>query len=280
MTAPTAPHRPNPGRAGPTRAALRAELTKALTLRSLWIGAGVILALNVYFAQMNVSLLADLAQTLEDGRFVAYDGTVASFETAVRDSILSSPYQSAALFVPLLIAVVCGQEYRTGQIRTTAAAVPNRWRLATVQIIVSVVLGVVVTILAFVMSDVVLLLALPAEGRDVVLSAAGMLVGAKVLTYSAVMSVVAGVLTTVLRSTMPALVAIVAVLVLALSGVLLPLSPLVHGLLPMIAAKTFLFGYAPDATDPSVAAGLVILLGWLTAGAATWFGALRYREIG
>jgi ABC-type transport system involved in multi-copper enzyme maturation permease subunit len=239
----------------------------------------VILALNLYFAQMNTALIVDLSSTLKDGVFVDFDGTVAPFARAVTDGILSSPYQSAALFVPLLVALVCGQEYRSGQLLISAAAVPSRVRLAAVKIAVAGTLGAAVTLVAFLLSDAVLLLLLPAEGRAVVLSATGLLVAAKVTLYAVVMAIVAGALTTLFRSTMPALITIVAVLVLALSGLLRATVPPAHDLLPMIAAKTFLFGYVSEPGDPSASIGVAVLLGWLGVATVAWLLVFRRRDI-
>ncbi len=263
----------------PTIAALRSELIKALTLRTWWLGVGVILVLNLYFAQMNADLLSELALTLDDGWFLAFDGSVTPFDQAVTDSVLSSPYQSAALFVPLLVAAACGQEYRSGQMQLSALAVPDRTRLAAAKIAVTALLGAAVTLVAFVLSDVVLVLLLPPEGRAVVLSGAGMLVAAKVVLYAVVVSVVAGALTTVFRSTMPALITIVGVLVLALSGLLRALAPPLHNLLPMIAAKTFLFGYRSEPGEPSATAGVVTLLGWFVIAVVAWVVVTRRRDV-
>jgi hypothetical protein len=78
---------------------------------------------------------------------------------------------------------------------------------------------------------------------------------------------------------MPALITIVAVLVLALSGLLRATVPPAHDLLPMIAAKTFLFGYVSEPGDPSASIGVAVLLGWLGVATVAWLLVFRRRDI-
>src|SRR5699024_9271972 len=144
--------------------ALVAEFTKITTLRSWWIGVTVVLVLTVYFAHMGASLLVELLDTLDDGSFTDLDGSRVPLEEGVLDTVLSSPYQSVALFLPLVIANAVGQEYRGGQISTSVTAVPSRLRLIAAKLVTVSVLSVLVCASVYALSNVVLLLMLPPEG--------------------------------------------------------------------------------------------------------------------
>lgn len=263
----------------PLLAAVKAELTKALTLRSWWIGVAVLLALNIYFAQMNASLLVELSATMDNGYFIDFDGRRESFERAVTDSILASPYQSAAMFLPLVIAIVVGHEYREHQILLSVTAVPNRSRLVIAKICAVVLLTSTVVLIAFISSDVILLLLLPDPAPSIITSGAGILIAGKILLYAITMCLVAGALTTIFRNTIPALVVIVLILLLSLSGALGALAPGLDNILPMIGAKTLLFGYANDSDSFTAGQGMFLLAVWLISAVTAWLAVFRKRDL-
>lgn len=259
--------------------AVRAELTKALTLRSWWVGVGVVLALTVYFAYINASLLVETAAaTWDTGVFRDIDGTSVPVARAVGDAILASPYQSAAFFLPLLIAMMAGQEYRNQQFFLTVAAVPDRRVLFAAKIAAVALLAVGVTIMTSLVNAAVLLALLPSDGDAMVLSATSLEVFAKVALYAVTIGVFAAALTSIVRSTLWALVASVVLYGLTASQLLEAVSPVLHHASPMIGAQTFLFGYAVDPDAPGTAAGVVILLGWLVVAASVWCATLVRRD--
>jgi len=258
---------------------VRAELTKTTTLRSWWIGVAVIMALNIYFAQMSASLLAELSATLENGFYLDFVGQQAPYERGVTDTILSSPYQSAALFLPLLVAAASGNEYRTRQILTSVAAVPSRLCLVGAKIVSTVLLSGAVVVAMFVVSDIILLLLLPDPAVPIVLSGPGILVGAKVLLYAVLMALFAEALTAIFRNTLAALGCIVLILVLAFSQVLDAIVPGLNNVLPMIGAKTFLFGYPDSPTSLTGGQGVILLVAWAAVAVIAWAVVFRQRDL-
>lgn len=263
----------------PLPAAVGSELTKIWTLRSWSIGVAVVLALSVYFAQLEAEFAKEQIHTLHGGFIEDILGQQVPFDRSVRDAILSSPYQSAALFLPLLVAMASGQEYPSRQILLSATAVPHRMRLAVAKMIALVLSGSLVTIVAFAVSDGLLLFLMPSPARSVILSASGLFVLIKVLFYAVTMTLVAGALTTLFRSTVPALIAVVGMLVLTLMGILKTFLPALHQMLPMAGAQTMLFGYSADAGSLGAGGGVVLLLGWLAASVATWLLVFRTRDL-
>lgn len=259
--------------------AVRAELFKTLTLRSWWVGVALIMALNIYFAHMGASLLAELSTTLRDGHFIAFDGQHTSYERAAMDTILASPYQSVALFLPLLVAATSGHEYRTHQVLTSAAAVPVRLRLVGAKVLSTVLWSSVVTLVAFTASDIVLLLFLPGPAIPIVLSMSGFLVGAKVVVYAVLMALFADALTHIFRSSLPALVCVVLLLVLALTGALEAIASGLGNVLPMIGAQTFLFGYPRNEMSLTGGQGVALLIGWAAVAVSVWAIIFRRRDL-
>ncbi|MBE3002310.1 hypothetical protein IDM40_26945 [Nocardiopsis sp. HNM0947] len=275
-TAPTiAAH--NPGRATVFTRAFSAELAKTASLRGWWIGAALVLALTTYFAHMGATLLVELVETLEDGAFTDLDGARVPLEQGVVETVLSSPYQSMALFFPLVVAVVVGQEYRHGQIQATVMAVPARGVLAAAKITAVCVLTLVVCTAAYLLSSTLLWFVLPEPAAGLVLGTEALLTLPRIMLYAVCMALVSGALTTVFRSTLIALFAVVGILVLTVSGLLSAFVPPVHDVLPMIAAQSFLFGHAVEGV-PSAGAGLLTLLAWAVVAAVLWTATLIRRD--
>ena len=263
----------------PLPAAVGSELTKIWTLRSWWIGVAVVLALSAYFAQLEAELAKEQIHTLHGGFIEDFLGQQVPFDRSVRDAILGSPYQSAALFLPLLVAMASGQEYQGRQILLSATAVPRRMRLAVAKMLALVLSGSLVTIAAFAVSDGLLLLLMPSPAHSVVLSASGLFILVKVLFYAVTMTLVAGALTTLFRSTIPALVVVVGMLILTLMGIMKAFLPALHQMLPMAGAKTMLFGYSVDAGSLDAGGGVILLLGWIGASVAAWLLVFRTRDL-
>ncbi|WP_316669438.1 hypothetical protein [uncultured Propionibacterium sp.] len=247
------------------RAAVAMEAIKILTLRSWWIGLIVVSALNVYFAYNGVILAREALPTFHDGMVLDDLGASVPLDRYVDDMILSAPYQSMAVFFPLLLILACGQDYRSGrgQFQLMTLAVPSRIRLATARIAFALVATVGSTIVVFLLSDAVLWFMLPAPVRAVVISVAGALVCLRIMLVACVMAVTALAATMLTRSTFGGAMFIVAQAVVSVSGLLRIIGQGANNALPMVAAKTFLFGYQREAGEPGAAAGMMILAVWL-----------------
>ena len=75
--------------------------------------------------------------------------------------------------------------------------------------------------------------------------------------------------TVLMRSTLAGTIFIVLQAVASMSGLLRIIGQGVNNVLPMIAAKTFLFGYQREPGEPGATAGTMILAGWLAVSALT-----------
>lgn len=253
------------------RAAAAMEVAKTLTLRSWWIGFAVILALNLYFTYNGVILARGALPTLHDGVVLDDLEGAVPLERYVGDMIISAPYQSMAVFFPLLLVMVCGQDYRSGQkqLQLTALAVPSGARRAAAGMTFAFVATVGSTITVFLLSDAVLWLMLPSPARSVIVSAAGILSCLRIALVACVMTVTALAVTVLMRSTLAGTIFIVLQAVASMSGLLRIIGQGVNNVLPMIAAKTFLFGYQREPGEPGATAGTMILAGWLAVSALT-----------
>ncbi len=251
--------------------ALAAEVAKIVTLRGWWVGAAVLLALTALFAVLNTGLLLEQIGTLApEATFTDHDGSAVSVERAVLDAVLAPAYQSAAFFLPVAVALTAGQDYRHRQVLVSALAVPSRTMLFAAKLAAVVIASAGLCLLGCLLGDVVLLVMLPARFDAIVLSSAGLAVPLRIAVYGVAVGVLAAALTAILRSTLFALIAVVALFLVTATGVLAAFAPAAHQALPIIGAQTFLFGYPVVAGAPGRGAGVLILLAWALVPAAAW----------
>lgn len=258
--------------------AVGAEVLKTFTLRAWRVGVVIITALTFYFAYINAELFAELAATSDGEYFTDFDGSRTLIAHAVRESILAAPYQAAALIIPVLTTFVAGAEFTNNQHVLTRLAIPSRVRLLAAKALASSVICTVVVVASFGASLVALALLLPPELRSMVMSPVAAEVLGAVLLYALVMNLVAEALTALFRSTVPALLVVVGLLVLALSGALTAIAPALGNLIPLIGAQTLLFGYQLSAMALSALQGALLLTIWAVCALAVWAFALSAKR--
>ncbi|WP_247595320.1 ABC transporter permease subunit [Actinomyces procaprae] len=119
--------------------AVHAEWVKVRTLRSTWITAFIAVGVTVLFSTA-ISIAYASIPEMADG---AADGVIAG-------------NQFGQIVVAVLGALIITGEYSSGQIRSSLAAVPNRWRLLVAKAIVvgalSFVIGALSTLLTWAVS--------------------------------------------------------------------------------------------------------------------------------
>lgn len=260
--------------------ALVAELTKIVTLRGWWIGAGVMLGLTTAFAVIDTRMIVTSVGGLgPDEFFQDYFGSRVLVERAVLDATLAPAYQSSAFLLPVVVAITTGQEYRRRQILVSALAVPSRVVLFTAKLLAVAAASAGLCLAACLLTNVVLLLMLPARLDAVVFSPAALMGPFRMAIYGIAVAILAAALTSILRSTVFALIAAVMLFFLTVTGALLALSPALHQALPLIGAQSFLFGDVAQVGETGRRVGLVILLAWALAPAAAWGVAFVRRDL-
>lgn len=166
--------------------------------------------------------------------------------------VLVPTYQSAAFFLPVVIAITVGQEHRRRQILVSATAVPHRMVLFTAKL-TAVVVSAALCLVSCALGDVVLLVMLPDRLDAIVLSPAGLLVPVRIAVHGISVGVLAA-----------------ALFLITATGILVTISPAAHQALPIIGAQSFLFGHVVEPGAPGRGAGLMILLAWALVPAVAW----------
>ncbi len=240
---------------------LRAELTKALTLRSIQATLAA-----ATLAPPILALAAGLAFNPSSAAGSSFPAESHGFETAGFGQPL----------VILLAALITGTEYLDGQLRSTLAADPNRGRVLTAKLIViagaATLIGLIATTAAVILKHA----AISAHGLPGTEFTAGMvwnLLG--VAVNYALISVIAAAITILARTLIVTLVILVP-LVLGLTISLVGIIPILK-YLPDLAGLQLLTTYPGIGLLQPVPGG-VVMAGWATGLLAVAAFAFRHRD--
>ncbi len=246
-------------------AVARAELTKIVTLRSVWLTLGAVLAIQVLVSALSLSLYADaVAAITPDGMIEIFVGQPQEAEQAMLESLVASSLQMC-IFLPVVAAVVAGQELRGRQLRTSLLAVPARGRLMTAKLVAATVFLLVPASLVALVSAVFTHLAVQEWKPGLVVSPAALSAQARFIAFAVALCLVTYAITLAARSIVVAVVAAV-ILTTVTMGQLV--APGLDRWLPVSAGRNLLLDpvSTPDLTSGPVLAALVLVAWVLVTG--------------
>lgn len=242
---------------------LRAELTKALTLRSIQ-------------TTLAAALIIPPALAVASG--LGFDSGTAM---ASSFPIEAHGFETAGFGQPLIIllaALIAGTEYLDGQLRTTLLATPRRGRVLAAKLIMIAVLATLIGLVATTAAVLLKHAALGAHGLSLGEFTAGMgwnLIGVAV-NYTLIALIAASI--TILARTFIVTLVVLVPLVLGLTISLLGALPILR-YLPDLAGIQLLTSYPGVGLLDPIPGGLVMFLWTVALGGATWL-VFRSRDIG
>lgn len=254
----------------PVLSIVRSELTKTLTLPSVWLVTGILVALHVVVQSIgygtSTEMVANMTpEGLADPTDVV-DG-LRPVDQALTGYLLAGSFQ-LAFFLPVLGAVIAGAEFRAGQLGLSVLAVPSRIRLVSGKII-AIALYALVLGLVFVAIASAFMYAVVRDWDTSILWSADALVGqARVLLFTVAFLVISLAITLIIRNILPSIIAMTALSVLTVSSIFTYISPALDALFPLSAGRNLF-------SDPEfleLTAGrdhaTVVLLVWTVATVA------------
>lgn len=252
-------------------AVVRSELTKIITLRSVWLTLGGVLALQVLVGAMSVSLYSDaVAAMTPDGIIEIFVGQPQDAEQAMLESLVASSLEMC-IFLPVVAAVIAGQEFRGRQLRTSLLAVPARGQLVTAKLVAAGVFLLLPALLVAAVSTLFTYLAVRQWQPGLVVSEAALSAQARFVVFAVALCLVTYAVTLVTRSVVVAVMVAVVLTAVAMSQAL---APTLDRWLPVSAGRNLLLDpvSTPDLTSgPTLAVAVlatwVVVLG-IVAGAA------------
>lgn len=237
----------------------RSELYKILSLPLFWLGVAIVIGISIFFTFQNIQVINAIANG--DTEILLLEDTTSQlteFQT-VRDAILSSPYQSSILFLPILFALILSTEYKFGQESLTKLLTPKWQTVLTGQICSAMIVASSLTLVLSLINSAMLYVMLDETLQDYLNISLILEVTLRIIIFSITLTLLSMFLVKITRKPIPSVVVIVSLLVITLSGILRVVSPTLENILPLIGAKSFAFGRVEN-NNPSEMYGLLLLL--------------------
>lgn len=247
-------------------AVLRSEFTKLFTSRTAVLTAAIIIGTYGLLLIAPATLFAEaVAAMAPDGTIEIFVGERTDARSALTEQLLASTVQ-AAMFVPIVGAVLGGLEFRQGQSGTALVAVPARGRLFASKVIVGTVfLTVVAVVTAILTSGMMLLVVWPVDPA-IVLAPEALIGQGRFVLFTVLYSLTAFAASFAFRRTFVAIVGLALLTALTLSQVLTAVSPVLDAIVPLSAGRNFLLDPATTSLTASPDAGLVVITAWALSG--------------
>ena len=253
----------------------RSELYKILSLPLFWRGVAIVIGITVFFTFQNIQVINAIANgnteilMLEDTT-----SQLTEFQT-VRDAVLSSPYQSSILFFPILFALILSTEYKFGQESLTKLLTPKWQTILTGQICSGIIVASTLTVALSLINSAMLYVMLDETLQNYLSLGLVLEVTLRIIIFAITLTLLSMFLVKITRKPIPSVIVIVSILIITLSGILKVVSPTLENLLPLIGAKSFVFGRVEN-NNPSEMYGLLLLLLLLLLSQASIVTILMY----
>ena len=238
---------------------IRSELYKIVSLPLFWMGVAIVIGISVFFTFQNIQVINAIANGNTEIILMLEETTsqLTKFQT-VRDAVLSSPYQSSILFFPILFALILSTEYKFGQESLTKLLTPKWQTILTGQIFSGIIVASTLTVALSLINSAMLYVMLDETLQNYLSLGLVLEVTLRIIIFAITLTLLSMFLVTITRKAIPSVIIIVSLLVITLSGILRVLSPTLEHLLPLIGAKSFVFGRVEN-NNPSEMYGLLLL---------------------
>lgn len=237
----------------------RSELYKILSLPLFWRGVAIVIGITVFFTFQNIQVINAIANgNTEILKLEDTTSQLTEFQT-VRDAVLSSPYQSSILFFPILFALILSTEYKFGQESLTKLLTPKWQTILTGQICSGIIVASTLTVALSLINSAMLYVMLDETLQNYLSLGLVLEVTLRIIIFAITLTLLSMFLVKITRKPIPSVIVIVSILIITLSGILKVVSPTLENLLPLIGAKSFVFGRVEN-NNPSEMYGLLLLL--------------------
>ncbi|MEU8258082.1 hypothetical protein AB0C06_27880 [Micromonospora inaquosa] len=244
-------------------AATGAELSKIRSSRAVWLITGAVIALHLLIGLANIRNTTTAVEGITpDGLIEIFAGEHRPAGAALIDLLVSFSLQIVVMFLPIIAAVIGGQEFREGQLAQSVLAVPRRGLLTTAKAIAVVVFMAGVAILVELISNAYLFLAVKDWNPRLLLGGDTLADHGTLLALAVLVSLVSFAITTLMRSTLLGIVASVLLTALAMTQVLARTVPAIDALLPVSAGRNLLLDPADADLSSSAGYAAIVLVAW------------------
>lgn len=247
--------------------AVRAELTKILTLPRVWIATGVVLGLHALVLIQSVRLNAEaVAGITPDGVIEIFTGTPQPATEAILGLLAASSLQMG-LLVPVLAAVIAGQEFRSNQLGVTVLAMPRRGRLIAAKAVATAAHLLLVAVLIAGISTAFMYAAVEDWNPGLLVTGAAFLGHGRFVAFAVLSGLTGFGITVIARSTLVGVIVTIAQIAVTMTQALAGAAPALDALLPVSAARNLLLDPGINRLTAGPGHALLVLIAW--AGVTT-----------
>mgnify|MGYP005983192873 CR=1 FL=1 len=177
----------------------KSECYKVISLPVFWFGVLLVFGISIFFSIQNI----DVINAMSSGDFASVnlkpDNLSETPAIVIRDAVLSSPYQTSVLFLPILMALVYSTEYQFGQETQNRLLVTSWVKRIAGRIISLLVIVSVITLVFSIVNSLFLLVLLEASLKTFVTISLVGEVTLRVLLFSVVLGLLSLVFVTLTK---------------------------------------------------------------------------------
>ncbi|MDA2803391.1 ABC transporter permease [Nocardiopsis suaedae] len=256
---------------------VRSELTKITSLPSVLIATAVLLLLAVVVLLQPLGMLSDsLADMRPDGTIEFFTGHRQRAESLVLGLLVASSLQPG-LFLPIIGAIIAGQEFRSGHLGVSVSVVPRRGKLVAGKVIATALYALAVGVILAALSTFFMYLGVRDWNPGILWSAEALAGQGRFLLYAVTATLIGFAVTLVARRTLVGIIAVTAFIALTMAQVFAAV-PAIDALLPLSAARNLLLEPTTNVLSASPLHGAAVLTGWATVAVTGAAVAIRLRD--
>lgn len=242
---------------------LSCQLLRYCANRQFYWSLCAVLAFTALFSVLDVQTISSTVSIAANGAIHSRDALDQNPAHIVSDAVLASPYQTSIILIPIIVALNVAAGFRSGDERQLRLLYNRPYPFVAGDVSATVLYCIVVSLLSSLLNAAILVATLHPALRPLFLTATVITAPLRVTVFAVAMGLIGYIAAVATKRDVPALVVILLLLVVSLSGVL----KVVHAdvLLPMIGGKSFAFGRAVEAGEIPVAASAIVMACWLVA---------------
>jgi len=258
---------------------IRAEVTKIRTLPSVWIIAGILVALHLLIQYQVVGTYTEMISNATPDGVIEVGATRDLARPALTGYLISGTLQ-IGIFLPVLGAVSAGSEFRGGQLGLSVLAVPTRVRLVIGKTVATMALTLTFSLILAAITTAFMYRVVMDWDPGLIWRSDALVGQARLLPFTVAFTVIGFAITLITRRTLTAIIAVGAMITVTMTQVVAMVSPAVDAFIPLSAGRNLLLrdGAAGAPLTASAGHGAAVLIGWAVLTLAVAVVAIRCRD--
>lgn len=265
----------------PTRAAIRAEITKVVTLPTVALVAVALLALHALIQVIQLPLYRDAIAGIDaQGSIEIFTGSRVPAAPEMTKQLVAAMFTPVP-FVAVLGALIAGSEFRSGELGISLTAVPSRPRLVLAKAVATAGLTAVLCLLFAVLTSLVMLPVVSGWNPAILVSPDVLSGYARATLVGICTTYITLGITLVTRRALVAVLIMAVLLGVTITQLLARISPGLDAVFPISAARNLLFHGSRDVVPPLTSGpgmAAVVLLAWAIGAVAVAAVVLNRRD--